>query len=134
MAGTFPSDSGVLKYLDWRGWVRSPLRWAKRVPSMLAVGSQPPLDADGVSRRDFLRFGGLGVLGLSAAEQRARAEANGKGLRRCIFVLLNGGPSPFETFDPKPAARGDLRGPYRAIATATPGLQLSELLPSLAER
>lgn len=101
---------------------------------MLAVGSQAPLDADGVSRRDFLRFGGLGVLGLSAAEQRARAEASGKGLRRCIFVLLNGGPSPFETFDPKPAARGDIRGPYRAISTATPGVHLSELLPSLAER
>jgi hypothetical protein len=71
---------------------------------------------------------------MSAAEQRARAEANGKGLRRCIFVLLNGGPSPFETFDPKPAARGEIRGPYRAIATATTGLQLSETLPLLAQR
>lgn len=101
---------------------------------MLAIGSQHPLDVDGVSRRDFLRFGGLGVLGLSAAEQRAKAEASGKGLRRCIFVLLNGGPGPLETFDPKPAARGDIRGPYRAISTATPGLFLSELLPSLAER
>ena len=101
---------------------------------MLAIGSQPQLPADGVSRRTFLRFGGLGVLGLSASEQRARAEANGKGLRRCILILLNGGPSPFETFDPKPQARGDVRGPYRAISTATPGVFCSETLPLLAQR
>jgi hypothetical protein len=76
----------------------------------------------------------MGVLGLSAAEQRARAEANGKGLRRCIFLLLNGGPSAFETFDPKPAAKGEIRGPYKAISTATPGLPICETLPLLAQR
>ena len=59
---------------------------------MLAVRSDERLVAGGVSRRDFLRLGGLSVLGLSVAEQRARAEASGKGLRRCIFVLLTGGP------------------------------------------
>lgn len=101
---------------------------------MLAISSRPQMGGDGVSRRDFLRFGGLGVLGLSAAEQRARAEADGKGLRRCIFILLNGGPSPYETFDPKPSARAEIRGPYRAIATATPGMALSETLPLLAQR
>jgi hypothetical protein len=101
---------------------------------MLAIDSRTPEGADGVSRRDFLRFGGLGVLGLSAAEQRARAEANGTGSRRCIFLLLNGGASQFETFDPKPTARGEIRGPYRAISTATPGIQLSETLPLLAQR
>ncbi|MFN0054440.1 MAG: DUF1501 domain-containing protein [Planctomycetales bacterium] len=101
---------------------------------MLALRSKPNSGPDGVSRRDFLRFGGLGVLGLSAAEQRAQAEASGKGRRACILVQLNGGPSQFETFDPKPAARGDIRGPYRAIATATTGLQFSETLPQLAQR
>lgn len=94
---------------------------------------EPPVD-DGVSRRQFLRFGGLGVLGVSAAEQQARAAASGKGARSCIFVLLHGGPSPFETFDPKPEARGDIRGPYKAISTATPGVQFSETLPQLAQR
>jgi Protein of unknown function (DUF1501) len=101
---------------------------------MLATGSRPPQSAEGVSRRDFLRFGGVGVLGLSAAEQRAQAEASGKGRRRCIFLLLNGGPSGFETFDPKPAARGEIRGPYKAISTATPGTLFSETLPNLAQR
>src|SRR6185369_15302143 len=105
-----------------------------RIGFMLAIESRPQLAADGVSRRNFLRFGGLGVLGLSAAEQRARAEANGKGSRRCILILLNGGPSPFETFDPKPQARLDIRGPYRAISTATPGVSFSETLPLLAQR
>jgi hypothetical protein len=100
---------------------------------MTAVGLEER-QAGGVSRRDFLRLGGLSVIGLSAAEQRARAEASGKGLRRCIFVLMTGGPSHLDTFDPKPAAPGEIRGPFKAIATATPGLQLCEALPLLAQR
>ncbi|RPI83671.1 MAG: DUF1501 domain-containing protein, partial [Planctomycetaceae bacterium] len=101
---------------------------------MLATSaSRRPAD-DGVSRRDFLRFGGLGVLALPRAEQRAKAEASGKGARRCIFILLTGGPSQLDTFDPKPFAPGEIRGPYRPIATATPGLQIAETLPRLAER
>lgn len=76
------------------------------------------------------------MLGLSAAEQaaRQRAEASGKGLRRCIFLLLTGGPSHLETFDPKPGAPVEFRGPFRAISTAVPGVQLSETLPLLAQR
>jgi hypothetical protein len=91
-------------------------------------------DVGGVSRRDFLRLGGLSVLGLSVAEQRARAEATGKGLRRCIFILMTGGPSHIETFDPKPGAPGEIRGPFKPIATATPGVQFCETLPLLAQR
>lgn len=77
------------------------------------------------------------MLGLSVSEQsaqRALAEASGKGLRRCIFLLLTGGPSPLETFDPKPHAPAEIRGPFRAISTATPGVSLSETLPLLAQR
>jgi hypothetical protein len=102
--------------------------------AMLAVESGERRVGGGVSRRDFLRLGGLSVLGLSVAEQRARAEASGKGLRRCIFVLMTGGPSHFETFDPKPGAPGEIRGPFKPIATATPGLHLCETLPHLAQR
>ncbi len=101
---------------------------------MMATGAEQQQVADGVSRRDFLRLGGLSVLGLSVAEQRARAEASGKGARRCIFILLTGGPSQFETFDPKPGAPGEVRGPCKPIATAIPGVQFSETLPLLAER
>lgn len=100
---------------------------------MTAVGSERRQVGENVSRRDFLRLGGLGVLGLSVAEQRARAEANGKGLRRCIFLLLTGGPSQFETFDPKPAAPAEIRGPFKSIASATAGLHFCETLPLLAQ-
>src|SRR5690242_13142587 len=101
---------------------------------MLAVDSENALNAGSVSRRDFLRLGGLTVLGLSVAEQRARAEASGKGLRRCIFILMTGGASHFETFDPKPGAPGEIRGPFKPIATALPGVQFCETLPLLAQR
>ncbi|MSR56244.1 MAG: DUF1501 domain-containing protein [Planctomycetaceae bacterium] len=101
---------------------------------MVAIESQLPANADRVSRRHFLRVGGLSVLGATTAEQHARGETAGKSSRRCILVLLNGGASQFETFDPKPGARGDIRGPYRPIATATAGLQLCETLPLLAQR
>ncbi len=101
---------------------------------MLAVGTENGQVAESVSRRDFLRMGGLSVLGLSVAEQRARAEASGKGLRRCIFVLMTGGPSHFETFDPKAGSPGEFRGPFKPISTATPGVQFCETLPLLAQR
>ncbi len=101
---------------------------------MTAVGTEQRQSAGSVSRRDFLRLGGLSVLGLSVAEQRARAEASGKGLRRCIFVMLTGGPSHIDTFDPKPGGPGEIRGPFKPIATAIPGVQFSETLPLLAQR
>src|SRR5260370_30275211 len=102
--------------------------------AMLAVRSEQAPSAGSVSRRDFLRVGGLSVLGLSVAEQRARAEASGKGQRRCIFVLMTGGPSHLETFDPKPGAPGEIRGPLKPIATTLPGVVFSEALPLLAQR
>src|SRR5205823_5119700 len=54
--------------------------------------------------------------------------------KRCIFLWLTGGPSHLDTFDPKPSAPGEVRGPFRPIRTAVPGLHLSELLPRTAAR
>jgi uncharacterized protein (DUF1501 family) len=88
-----------------------------------------------VSRRDFLRAGGAGVVALSAAEQTARAHLLSRSSRKsCIFLLMTGGPSQLDTFDPKPEAPSDYRGPMRTIATAVPGVFLSEGLPKLAQR
>jgi uncharacterized protein (DUF1501 family) len=88
-----------------------------------------------VSRRRFLAVGSLSVVGLSAAERAARIRAQlGRGPKAVVLVLLNGGASSFETFDPKPAAPKEIRGPYRAIETSVPGVQVSELLPKLAQR
>jgi len=88
-----------------------------------------------VSRRDFLAVGGLSVVGFPAAERAARLRAQlGRGPKTVVLVLMNGGASPLETFDPKPSAPKEIRGPYRAIETAVPGTFLSETLPRLAER
>lgn len=95
----------------------------------------------GVSRRKMLRIGGSGLFGLSlaqtlAAEQQLRAATGSAPKARAknvIFLLLFGGPSQLETFDMKPDAPGDIRGPFKPIACRTPGLQICEHLPRLAE-
>lgn len=88
-----------------------------------------------VSRREFLRYGsagGLGVWGLSFAEAAA-AHAASSSRRSCIFIVLTGGPSQLETFDPKPEANSSIRGPFLPVATTVPGLWLSETLPHLSQ-
>src|SRR5436190_12501872 len=88
-----------------------------------------------VSRRDFLAVGSLSVVGFPAAERAARLRAQlGRGPKTVVLVLMNGGASALETFDPKPSAPKEIRGPYRAIETAVSGVFVSETLPRLAER
>lgn len=88
-----------------------------------------------VSRRDFLRVSGLSVVGLSVSESAAAAQLRRRAAERsCIFLLMTGGPGQIDTFDPKPEAPAEIRGPLRTIATSVPGIQLSEGFPRLAER
>ncbi len=88
-----------------------------------------------VSRRDFLAVGGLSMVGLSVAEQAAVQRARQRsGDRSCILIVMAGGPSQLETFDPKPQAPREIRGPLKPISTSIPGVQFSESLPRLAER
>jgi uncharacterized protein (DUF1501 family) len=97
--------------------------------------SPPALSDLDVTRRGFLRAGSAGVVGLSLREQTALARGTSRlARRRAIFILMAGGPSQLETFDPKPEAPPHIRGPMRAIATKVPGVWLSESLPKLAER
>lgn len=87
-----------------------------------------------VTRRDFLRVGGLGALGLSLAD-RSKAEGFANGSDRSVILLMMvGGPSQLETWDPKPDAPSEVRGPFASIATATPGIRINEHLPKLARR
>ena len=93
---------------------------------------------DGVSRRGFLKVGCLGATGLSLGSLfRARAyggtgnEGSGPA-RSVILIWLDGGPPQHETYDPKPEAPAEFRGPLGAISTAVPGVQVSELLPEHA--
>lgn len=88
-----------------------------------------------VSRREFLAAGGLSVVSLSMAEKAAMAGAQKRsGPRSVILVVMAGGASQLDTFDPKPDAPREIRGPIRAISTAIPGVQFSEAFPRLAER
>src|SRR5262249_11479596 len=89
---------------------------------------------DGVSRRDFLRVGTLGMAGLSLPDLlRARASPVTSGKHTSVVLLwLGGGPSQHETFDPKPDAPEDYRSLVGTIPTALPGIRFGGLLPKVA--
>ena len=88
-------------------------------------------------RRDFLRVGGgLAVAGLSAPglapAAGTPAAPAGAGARSCILVYLLGGPPHLDTWDLKPDAPAEVRGPFKPIATSVPGVRVCEHLPRLA--
>jgi hypothetical protein len=94
----------------------------------------PPTDAR-LTRRRLLQIGGIGAIGLGLPELlRARESAPARRGREksCIFVVQYGGASHIDSFDPRPDAPEDVRGPYKAIATNVPGVRVGELLPRLA--
>lgn len=102
---------------------------------MLQLNSQPFFHKGRLTRRELLRAGMLTIGGLTLSDFlriKARASAAGHA-RRCIFVFLNGGPSQNDTFDMKPNAPREIRGPYEPIATSTPGVHMTEKLPRLAK-
>ena len=107
---------------------------------MLNIGKAFLKNCQGISRRELIQVGGLAILGFSLADW-LRAEDTSRANRRrrssetsCIFIFLEGGPSHLETFDPKPLAPNDIRGPYGAISTSVSGIQIGELLPMMAQR
>jgi hypothetical protein len=87
-----------------------------------------------VSRRTFLRGVAAGTAGAAALGWKDAVTLNAAELRKrgmaCIILFMNGGPSQFETFDPKPGA--STGGPTKAIATALPGVQVAEYWPKVA--
>jgi len=85
-------------------------------------------------RRDFLTIGSIPLLGLGfSAFGTAPILGNNQGAAKsCILIWLDGGPSHLETFDPKPSAPLEVRGPFQAIPTSVPGLAISEVMPNLA--
>ncbi|MBG87565.1 MAG: hypothetical protein CMO80_11790 [Verrucomicrobiales bacterium] len=89
----------------------------------------------GFTRRTALKAGFLGALGLSTADL-LRLEASGAAKRSnksVILLWLDGGPSQFETYDPKAEAPAEYRGPFGDIPTNVPGIRFSELLPLQAK-
>src|SRR5205807_3232298 len=101
---------------------------------MLTIPGPQARAGDRMSRRSFLRIGGLALGGLALpdvlrAEARSGTRNPAKGI---IMVLLPGGPTHLDTFDLKPDAPTEIRGEFRPIATNVPGLDFCELLPRLA--
>jgi Protein of unknown function (DUF1501) len=108
---------------------------------MLNIGQTTSRNCQGVTRRELLQVGGASLLGLSLAgwlRAREQPAGNYPSLSTrgrdvsCIFLWLDGGPSHFETFDPKPNTPDNVRGPYGVIDTNVTGIQVCELLPLLA--
>ncbi len=102
---------------------------------MLEIGSFRAKDCGGVSRRSFLKAGAAlpFAWGLNAAGNNAVAAEGGKA-KSVLLIWLGGGPSHLDLFDPKPKAPAEYRGPLASIATRTPSVRFTELLPKLAER
>ena len=102
---------------------------------MLTIYGQPSRFCDGVSRRNFLKIGALGLGGL-ALPQLLQAEARA-GIRRShkavIMIFLPGGPSHQDIFDLKMDAPREVRGEFKPISTSVPGIQICEHLPRLAK-
>jgi hypothetical protein len=86
------------------------------------------------TRREFLKAGTAVGLGLAAGPGSDLWAAGASDEHSLILLLLVGGPSQLETFDPKPDAPAEVRGPFGSIATRVPGVRISEHLPRLAAR
>lgn len=103
---------------------------------MLNVVSRRKICCEGVTRRQLLQAGGAGLLGLSLprvlAAEAAQPAENARA-KSVIFLFLFGGPSQLESFDMKPDAPAEIRGPFKPIASRTPGLRICEHLAKTAD-
>jgi hypothetical protein len=105
---------------------------------MLSLRTQPTRLCDGFTRREVLRAGGLGLMGLSLPQLLHAREINASPrpakAKACILLFLFGGPPQHSTWDPKPDAPPEIRGEFRAIPTTLPGLSVGELMPLTAQQ
>jgi hypothetical protein len=104
---------------------------------MLLLGRQRQRHGGALTRRAFLQIGASTVLGLSWADLlqlRATTPTTAAGRARSVILLwLWGGPSQLDTWDPKPAAPLEYRGPFATIPTRTAGVRIGELFPQIAD-
>ena len=110
---------------------------------MLRILGGPKRLCDGITRRDLLQVGSLGLLGLGlrewplatpakAADALPSSSLPGFGrAKACILLFMYGSPSQLETFDPKPEAPVEIRGEFGCIPSSVPGLNVCERLPRL---
>ena len=111
---------------------------------MLTIEGQRGRLCDSFTRREILRVGGIGVMGLTlpnvlalqaaqAAETSGSAGGFGKA-KSVILLFLQGGPSHIDIWDPKPDAPDNIRGKFKPIPTKVPGIQVSETMPLMAQQ
>ncbi len=92
-----------------------------------------------LTRRTAMQIGAIGAFGLSlekllaSDDQASNKKSSGQSPKSCIFIHQYGGLSQLDSWDMKPAAPSEIRGPYQSIETATPGFQVCELMPELAK-
>jgi hypothetical protein len=101
---------------------------------MLTVSGKGSITTcDGITRRDFLQVGTLGALGFTlsnwAALKALGAVANGTDEKSVILIFNLGAPSQLDTWDMKPDAPREIRGPFKPIKTNCPDIQISEIFP-----
>ena len=111
---------------------------------MLSIPGKSGSTCDGFSRREFIRVGGAGLMGLSLGDilrlqagsvAPEGASKNGWGNAKSVIMLfLQGGPSHIDIWDPKPDAPSNIRGEFKPIKTNVPGIWLSETMPLLAKQ
>jgi Protein of unknown function (DUF1501) len=104
---------------------------------MIKFDAEKPVHfCDGMKRRDFLHAGALAALGLGVTDwltlKALGAVPDEKDIN-CIMLFLVGGPSQLDTFDMKPNAPAEIRGPYRPIKTNVDGIEICEVFPRTAK-
>src|SRR5262245_37254330 len=107
---------------------------------MLPLGMKAVKTCEGVTRREWLRVGGLGAMGL-ALPQLLAAQARGEAVhgsfgraKACILCFMWGGQPHLDLYDLKPEAPVELRGDCHPIFSSVPGLQLGDPIPQIAAR
>ncbi len=97
---------------------------------------RPVRFCDGFTRRDFLHVGALSLFGFTLSDllaARAHGAARSNEDINCILLFLVGGPSHIDTWDPKPEAPEEVRGPFKPISTKVPGVYITEIFPKMAK-
>lgn len=113
---------------------------------MLRILGNSKQCCDGIGRRDLLQVGGATVLGLGLGHLLSAQHASAARIdkdhdlastfgraKHCIMLFLYGAPSQLDTFDPKPDAPEDIRGPFGTVETSLPGVRLSDQFPRLSK-
>src|SRR6187200_3124518 len=111
---------------------------------MLSIPGKSGSTCDGFSRREFLRVGGAGMLGVSLGDilrlqagsvpPEGGAKSGWGKAKSVILLFLQGGPSHIDIWDPKPDAPSNIRGEFKPIKSNVPGIWLSETMPLLAQQ